>query len=134
MYRIKAFKQVNSVLGVLNGQFTILDIERYFKELKNVVEEKLTNQFIYIIDISNFYTMGNDGSDLVDQEMAKIRFRLEDMGMKEFFLIGGSMKTFVAIRNSEKEMNYKTTIMHFPTLEEAINYLEKIKVNRGDIK
>ena len=125
MYKIKVFKKANAVLGILKGDFTIIELEEYFEELKNKIENELDDNFVYMIDMAEFYTSGLEGLDSVDRKMGEIRYELEKIGMGKFFLVGGSMKTFMAVKQDEKSADFKIFIEFFQTLEQAIESLSK---------
>jgi hypothetical protein len=125
MYKIKAFKKANAILGLLKGDFTIIELEEYFEELKNTIKNQLEDNFVYMIDISEFYTSGAEGLDSVDRKMGEIRYKLEKIGMSRMFLVGGSMKTFMAVKQDEKLKDFEILIEFFQTLEDAIDKLSE---------
>lgn len=125
MFEIKVFPKANSVLGVLKGDFTLNELEEYITELKKIVREKLNENFSYIIDISEFYTSGLEGTDSVDKRMSKLRGELEDMGLDKNYILGAGMKTYVAVTREGDQEDYRSETLFCESLDEVIEKLSQ---------
>ncbi|WP_430886205.1 hypothetical protein [Fusibacter sp. JL216-2] len=120
MYKIKAFKEMNAVLGILKGNLTVEELNAYGNDVVREIENKLMPQFTYLLDVSK-YNHGSDGvSEGLIGKMEEIEYFLNKMGLDEIIVIG-SNKSDKSNRDHESDIKK----VFFSDLDAAISYMSQ---------
>jgi len=127
MFKVKAFKDINTILGVLSGELSKTELNTFGNEVVRTIENKLASDFTYMLDISKFESNWHNGDHEVDDKMKEICHFLKMMGLKETYIIGASRPVYDGVKGrGKKKPNEKKTIF-FANLDEALAYLGRNK-------
>ena len=123
MYKVRAFKELNAVLGILKGDLTVDELNTYGNDVVRTIEKKLKPGFTYLMDVTK---LGIGKSSTVKESKNKIHeieYFLSKMGLKHILIIGSDERADSSYQNVVTENPEKIDKMYFANLDEAINYL-----------
>ncbi len=61
MFKVKAFKEINTILGVLSGNLSKTELNTFGNEVVRTIENKLASDFTYMLDITKFESDWHNG-------------------------------------------------------------------------
>lgn len=125
MYKIRAFKELNAVLGMLNGTLTVDELNTYGNELVRSIEQKMMPNFSYIMDVKRWGVDPSEGVNAAKEKIHEIEFFLSKMGLKYILIIGNDDNTSVSYKAMALDKPQGIERLYFSTLDETINYLVK---------
>lgn len=128
MYKVKAFKKMNVVLGILKGTLKLDDLNTYGNEVVRTIEKKLKPGFTYAIDVSDFENQWFAGDLETDEKMAEIHKFLSLMGLENIYFIGANREIYEAHRVELKDST-ENKIVFFTNLEEALEFIKRNREN-----
>lgn len=123
MYKVKIFKDINLVLGILNGQFSKDQLNNFGNETVRNIEKNLTKGFTYILDVTNFDNNWHKGDFDINEKMDEINNFLDLMGVENTYIIGAGREVY----NAYKELGKLEKTIFFTNLDEAFEF---VKINK----
>lgn len=123
MYKVRAFKELNAVLGILKGEMTVDEINTYGNDVVRTIERKLMPGFIYLMDVTKFKSGHNADIKESNEKIDEIEFFLSKMGLKHVLIIGSDENEYLSNRVEMANSKESVSRLFFSNLEEAINYL-----------
>jgi len=128
MYKVRAFKELNAVLGIINGDLTADELNMYGNEVVRMIENKLMPGFTYLMDVTKFGIVNNDSVNESRDKIYEIEYFLSKMGLRHILIIGSNENSEATYQSIVTDNPEKIDKLYFTNLDEAINYLaEDIK-------
>jgi len=123
MYKIRAFKELNAVLGMLNGTLNVEELNTFGNDLVRSIEQKMMPNFTFIMDVKRFGIDPSDGVKATKDKIHEIEFFLSKMGLKYILIIGNDENENVSYKAMAVEKPQGIDRKYFETLDETINFL-----------